>query len=367
MSTLKVLLKKEVLQFKRNSFLPKLVVVFPIMIMLIIPWVTTMDVRHVSVSVVDNDHSQLSQRITANINASEYLTLHSVTTSFDLAFKSLEQGDVDAILEIPQHFEKGFATGSVKKLSISANSVNATKGSLGSQYLAQTVASSIKEMRASLSPTQAGDLVVVQNRYNPTLEYRNFMIPAILVILIIIITGFLPALNLVGEKEAGTIEQINVTPVSRFSFTLAKLIVYWVAGLIVITIALIVAWLVYGLTAVGSLLTIYTGAFLFILVISGFGLIASNISSTMQQAVFFMFFFVMVFMLMSGLLTPIESMPQWAQYVTYVLPPRYFIAIMRSVFLKGATFYDMRFNFLALAILAVVMNLGAALTYRKRS
>ena len=367
MSTLKVLLKKEVLQFKRNSFLPRLVVAFPIMIMLIIPWVTTMDVRHVNVSVVDNDHSQLSQRIINKIDASEYLTLHSVSRSFNLSFKALEHGEVDAILEIPQDFEKGFVTGNTKKLSISANSVNATKGSLGSQYLAQTLASTVKEMRASLSPTSSSELTVIQNRYNPTLEYRNFMIPAILVILIIIITGFLPALNLVGEKEAGTIEQINVTPVSRFSFTLAKLIVYWVAGLIVITIALIVAWLVYGQTTVGSLLTIYTGAFLFIIVISGFGLIASNISSTMQQAVFFMFFFVMVFMLMSGLLTPIESMPQWAQYVTYILPPRYFISIMRSVFMKGATFYDMRFNFLALAILAVVMNLGAALTYRKRS
>lgn len=367
MSTLKVLLKKEVLQFKRNLFLPKLVVVFPIMIMLIIPWVTTMDVRHVNVSVVDNDHSQLSQRIINKINASEYLTLHSVTGSFDLSFNSLEHGDVDAILEIPQDFEKGFVTGSTKKLSISANSVNATKGSLGLQYLAQTLATSIKEIRASHSPTQAGDLVVIQNRYNPTLEYRNFMIPALLVMLLIIVTGFLPALNFVGEKEIGTIEQINVTPVNRFTFTLAKLIVYWVAGFLVITIGMLVAWLVYGLAPVGNILAIYTISMLFILVISGFGLIASNLSSTMQQAVFFMFFFVMVFILMSGLLTPIESMPQWAQYFTYILPPRYFISTIRAVYLKGATFYDMRYNYYALAAFAVVMNLGASLTYRKQS
>lgn len=367
MSTLKVLIRKEVLQFKRNTFLPKLVIVFPIMIMLVLPWVTTMDVRHVSVSVVDNDHSQFSQRIISKIHASEYLTLHSVSSSFTLSLKSLEDGEVDAILEVPQDFEKSIATGNPKKLNISANSVNATKGSLGAQYLAQTLSSCINELRESLSPVRQGDLFVVQNRYNPTLEYRNFMIPALLAILVIIITGFLPALNLVGEKEAGTIEQINVTPVNRFTFTLAKLIVYWVAGLIVITIALVVAWLVYGLSSVGNLLTIYAGAFLFVLVISGFGIIASNISSTMQQAIFFMFFFVMVFMLMSGLLTPIESMPEWAQYITYLLPPRYFIAILRSVFLKGATFYDMRFNFLALAALAIVMNLGAALTYKKRS
>ena len=364
---LKVLIKKEILQFKRNSFLPKLVIVFPIMIMLVLPWVTTMDVRHVNVSVVDNDHSQASRRIIQKIDASEYLTLHSVTGSFEVSMREIEKGNVDAILEIPQDYEETMITGFPKRLSVSANSVNSIKGSLGTQYLLQTISRTVAELRTSTAPVKNGELVTIQNRYNPTLEYRNFMIPALLIILMIIITGFLPALNLVSEKEIGTIEQINVTPVNRFTFTLAKLIVYWAAGLIVISIALLVAWLVYGLSAVGSLATIYAGAFLFILTISGFGIIASNISSTMQQAIFFMFFFVMVFMLMSGLLTPIESMPQWAQYFTYILPPRYFISIMRAVFLKGATLYDMRYNFLALTILAVIMNVGAALTYKKRN
>lgn len=364
---LKVLIKKEILQFKRNSFLPKLVIVFPIMIMLVLPWVTTMDVRHVNVSVVDNDHSQASKRIIEKINASEYLTLHSVSATFDLSMKALEKGNVDAILEIPKDYEESMLTGHPKRLSVSANSVNSIKGSLGSQYLVQTINKTVAELRSNTAPVKSNELVTIQNRYNPTLEYRNFMIPALLIILMIIITGFLPALNLVSEKEIGTIEQINVTPVSRFSFTIAKLIVYWVAGLVVITIALLVAWIVYGLSAVGSLAVIYTGAFLFILTISGFGIIASNISSTMQQAIFFMFFFVMVFMLMSGLLTPIESMPRWAQYFTYLLPPRYFISIMRAVFLKGATFYDMRYNFLALTVLAIAMNVGAALTYKKQN
>ncbi len=367
MSTLKVLIKKEVLQFKRNSFLPKLVIVFPVMIMLVLPWVTTMDVRHINVSVVDNDHSQFSARLIAKIDASDYFTLHSVTASFTPSMQMLEKGEVDAILEIPADYEKSMVTGEPKKLNVSANSVNATKGSLGSQYLAQTIGKAVQELRASHMPVKSSELVAIQNRYNPTLEYRNFMIPGLMVMLLIIVTGFLPALNFVSEKEIGTIEQINVTPVNRFTFTLAKLIVYWVAGLIVITIAMLVAWLVYGLAPIGSLLTIYAISFLFILVISGFGLIASNISGTMQQAIFFMLFFVMVFMLMSGLFTPTESMPQWAQYITYILPPRYFVSTMRAVYLKGATFIDMRYNFYALAAFAVVMNLGAALTYRKQS
>ena len=364
MSTLKVLIRQEVLQFKRNTFLPKLVVVFPVMMMLVLPWVTTMDVRHVNVSVVDNDHSTFSTRLINRIAANDYFTLQSVTTSFDLSMQQLEDGEVDAILEIPKDYEKSFVTGNLKKVNVSANSVNSIKGSLGNQYLVQTLSGAINEMRNSNAPVKNGGLIAIQNRYNPTLEYRNFMIPGLL---LIIITGFLPALNFVGEKEAGTIEQINVTPVSRFSFTLAKLIVYWVAGLIVLTLALLVIWLVYGLTSVGSILIIYVAAFLFILVISGFGLIASNLSSTMQQAIFFMFFFVMVFMLMSGLFTPTESMPKWAEYLTYILPPRYFVSTMRAVFLKGATLYDMRYNFYALAVFAIVMNLGAALTYRKQS
>ena len=350
MSTLKVLIKKEVLQFKRNSFLPKLVIVFPIMIMLVLPWVTTMDVRHINVSVVDNDHSQFSARLIAKINASDYFTLHSVTASFTPSMQMLEKGEVDAILEIPADYEKSMVTGEPKKLNVSANSVNATKGSLGSQYLAQTIGKAVQELRASHMPVKNSELVTIQNRYNPTLEYRNFMIPGLMVMLLIIVTGFLPALNFVSEKEIGTIEQINVTPVNRFTFTLAKLIVYWVAGLIVITIAMLVAWLVYGLAPIGSLLTIYAISFLFILVISGFGLIASNISGTMQQAIFFMLFFVMVFMLMSGLFTPTESMPQWAQYITYILPPRYFVSTMRAVYLKGATFIDMRYNFCSRSI-----------------
>lgn len=367
MSTLKVLIKKEVLQFKRNTFLPRLVVMFPVVMMLLLPWVTTMDVRHVNVSIVDNDQSTFSKRLINNIDANNYFTLQSVTRSFDLSMRQLEKGEVDVIMEIPQDYEKSFVTGMSKKVNVSANSVNSIKGSLGNQYLVQTLSKAITEMRNITAPSRGGELIAVQNRYNPTLEYRNFMIPGLLVMLIIIITGFLPALNFVSEKEAGTIEQINVTPVSRFTFTLAKLIVYWTAGLIVLSLALLIIWLVYGLTSVGSLLTIYSAAFLFILVISGFGLIASNLSSTMQQAIFFMFFFVMVFMLMSGLFTPTESMPKWAEVITYFLPPRYFVSTMRAVFLKGATFYDMRYNFFALTIFSIVMNVGAALTYKKRS
>ena len=188
-----------------------------------------------------------------------------------------------------------------------------------------------------------------------------------MIILFILVCGFLPALSIVGEKESGTIEQINVTPVGRMTFTLSKLLPYWFIGLFVLTVAMIVAWLVYGLTPTGSIGLIYLGAALFILTISGFSLTISNFSETMQQTMFVMFFFVMIFMLMSGVLTPIDSMPDWAQKITIILPPRYFVEILRSVYLKGTTFVELWTNYLALGIFAVIFNSLAAITYKKQA
>lgn len=367
MRILFVLLNKEFRQFLRNSFLPKMVIIFPIMIMLIMPWVATMDVRHIGVSVVDKDHSQTSRRMIQKIGSSDYFSLFSVSDDFGREFQLLEAGDVDAILEIPDGFERDLLGKTPQKVSISANGVNAMKGSLGMQYLMQTVSGTLAELRSEQGKPDSVSPIVVQNRYNPTLEYRNYMIPALMIMLLIMLCGFLPALNLVGEKEVGTIEQINVTPVNQFTFTLAKLIPYWIIGLVVLTLAMLLGWAVYGLVPVGSLGSIYLAAALFILVISGFGLIAANYSSTMQQAMFGMFFFVMIFILLSGLLTPIQSMPEWAQWITSILPPRYFIDIMRAAYLKGATIAELWPHYAALIGFAVLFNAAAALSYKKQS
>ena len=362
-----VLLQKEFLQIRRNPFLPKLIIAFPIMIMLIMPLVMTMDVRNVNVAVVDLDRSTTSHRIVSHIDKSGYMSLVDTTSAYALAMEELEQGNVDIIVQIPDKFEHDMAMATQKKISIIANAVNATKGSMGTQYIAQTIAHSLMEIRGEHSAAKQSDLVTVQNRFNPTLNYRHYMIPALMIILFILICGFLPALSIVGEKESGTIEQINVTPVSRLTFTLAKLIPYWIIGLFVLTVAMIVARLVYGLAPVGSIGLIYLGAILFILTISGFSLMIANFSNTMQQTMFVMFFFVVIFMLMCGLFTPIDSMPDWAQKITIALPPRYFIDILRSVYLKGTTFLELWYNFAALSIFAVIFNTLAAVTYKKQA
>ena len=198
-------------------------------------------------------------------------------------------------------------------------------------------------------------------------RFRNFMIPALMVILLIILCGFVPALSLVSEKESGTIEAMNVTPVGRLTFVLSKLIPFWVVGMIVITVGMTIGWLVYGLRPLGNIGAIYLASFLFSLVMSGLGVTIANRSATMLQSIFMMIAFVMIFQLMGGLFTPISSMPGWAQAITYAVPPRYFNEIMRSIYLKGASVADLWPQFLALAATAAIVCTLAAATYRKTS
>ena len=207
--------------------------------------------------------------------------------------------------------------------------------------------------------------IIPQYKFNPHLDYKFFMVPAIMVMLLTIIAGFLPALNIVSEKEKGTIEQMNVSPVKRPVFILAKLIPYWIIGFLVLSICMGIAALVYGLLPVGSLLTIYLFVGIYILVVSGFGLLISNYSNTMQQAMFVMFFFIMVFILMSGLFTPIASMPHWAQAITIFNPLKYLMQVMRLVYLKGSAFGELIPQCLALCAFAIVLNAWAILSYRK--
>ena len=197
------------------------------------------------------------------------------------------------------------------------------------------------------------------------MDYKNFMIPAYMVIVIILLGGFLPALNIVGEKEKGTIEQINITPVRKTTFIFAKLIPYWIMGLIVLSICMLLAWAVYGLSPNGGIWTVYLFSLLFIFALSGFGLVVSNYSDTMQQAMFVMFFFILVFMLMSGLLTPISSMPRWAQVITWLNPPRYFIEMMRGVYLQGCSLADLSHQLLALLGFDIFFGTWAVMSYRK--
>jgi ABC-2 type transport system permease protein len=368
MRTLGVLLEKEFLQLFRDPFMPKMIVFFPILVMLIFPWVATLEVKDVRVTVVDQDNSSLSRLISNEIEHSAYFEFQEVAKDYDRALLRLEEDRTDAIVSIPAGFEESLLKGSPKKISISANAVNAVKGSVGSQYLTQITGSA---QRGFLQEKGIQGLsvpeVTVTNRYNETLVYRNYMIPALMIMLLILVCGFLPALNIVNEKERGTIEQINVTPVKQSVFMLAKLIPFWVIGLVVVAISIFTSFILYGLVPSGSWLEVFLACMIFIILMSALGVVVANYSSTMIEAIFLMFFVIMIFVLMGGLLTPIESMPEWAQYFTFILPSRYFNTIMRATYLKGASILDLRLEYAALAAFGLIFGLLAAITYRKRS
>ena len=344
---IKYLLQKEFLQIRRNSFMPRIIFIFPIMVMCVMPWVMNQEVKNIRVDVVDMDHTTQSQQLMHQIEASNYFIFNGQKASYQEAMKDIETSLADIILEIRDG-----------KYLIAANAVNGTKGAIGSAYLSQIVASRQPILNSKFS---------ILNLYNKGQNYKVFMIPALMGILMMMLCGFLPALNIVGEKEKGTIEQINVTPVSKWSFILAKLIPYWIIGLVVLTLCLVLSWLVYGITCQGPLWLVYLLAILLALFFSSFGLIVSNYSDTMQLAMFVRWFFVVCLMLLSGLFTPARSMPDWAYLTTYINPMHYFVDAIRTVFVRGGTFQTIAHQVLALLCISSVMAVWAVKSYKKNN
>lgn len=369
---IKFLIEKEFKQLLRNSFLPKMILIFPCMIMLLMPWAANLEIKNINLNVVDNDHSMMSRRLVDKIKASTYFRVTDVSDSYTKGLEDIEAGDADLILEIPSHFERDWVNSEKAHVLVAANAVNGTKGGLGSSYLATIIneyAAGLLTEVPVISMASAVPLidVITQNFFNPCLDYKLFMVPALMVMLLTMLCGFLPALNVVGEKEAGTIEQMNVTPVSKFSFILAKLIPYWSIGFIVLTLCFGLAWLLYGIAPVGNFLTIYCFAVIFVLAVSGMGLVISNHSVTMQQAMFVMWFCMLILILMSGLFTPIRSMPEWAQFITVFNPLKYFMEVMRMVYLKGSGFADLLIQLGALVAFAIFFNIWAIWSYKKNN
>jgi ABC-2 type transport system permease protein len=364
---LKFLLEKEFKQIFRHAFIPKLILVFPVVMMLVLPWAANQEIKNLKLSVIDNNHSAVSERLINKIVASGYFILTDVSTSYREALQSIDAGSADIIVEIPQDFENDLYKSGLANVMISANSVNGMKGGLGSAYLSGIINDFAGELTTGQGGFFPSPIVRSQFKFNPGLNYKVFMIPALFVMLLTLLTGFLPALNIVGEKELGTTEQLNVTPMNKGIFILAKLIPYWIIGFVVLSIGMGLAVLIYGLTPAGSLATIYLYAVVYILGVSGMGIVISNYSDTMQQAMYVMFFFMLIIILLSGLFTPTSSMPQWAQAITAANPLKYFMEVMRSIYLKGSSMKELLPQFYALCGFAMLFNTWAVISYKKSS
>lgn len=365
----KYLLKKEFKQFLRDPGMPRMTLMFPFLIILVFPYAASMEVRNLKLAMVDNDHSDQAGMLMEKCASSGYFDVIDVTASPTEALALMDRGDVDAILTINAGFgkqlEKADSPQDDLPVSIKVNTVNGTRGSIGSQYLSQCVSSYVMSVKGG-SMSQMKQIGISETYlYNGFQDYKLYMIPALIVIAITMMCGFMPALNIVSEKEKGTIEQMNVTPVSKFAFIICKMIPYLAIAYFMVFSCMLLAKIFFGYGCAGSLVDISIFTLAHIVIMASFGLLVSNYSDNAQQAMFVIWFFSMIFMLVSGIFTPIASMPQWAKLVAYANPLTYYADAMRGIMLKGSTLADTWRDLVCLVGIGSLTTTWAVLSYHK--
>ncbi|SEW51195.1 ABC transporter permease [Chitinophaga arvensicola] len=369
MIVLGYILKKEFKQIFRDKTIIAMMFAMPTIQLIILPLAMNFDVKHVNLAVVDHDHSSYSRQLISKIGASGYFNIVAAEPSFQQAITYIEKEKADLVLEIPADFESNLVREGTQKLGVTVDAINGTKAAIGGNYLLSVINDFNQQIPVNAGrnmPSGAID-ITYSNWFNPLAEYRFYVVPAVLVLLLTLIGGFMSALNIVREKEVGTIEQINVTPIRKWEFILGKLIPFWVVGMIVFTLGLGVAWGVYGIWPVGSFVTMYVFAAIYLVALLGFGLLISTYTSNQLQAMFVAFFFIMIFMLMSGLFTAVDSMPPWAKLIANLTPVTHFIKVIRMIVLKGSGFADVQKELVYLLLFAAGLNGWAIFNYRKTS
>ncbi len=371
MRVLRILLEKEFRQIFRNPSILRIIFMMPVVQLIVMPLAADYEVKNVKLCVVDFDRSTYSQKLVNKIKSTSYFQLVDYTDSYDKALRYVENDQADLVLQIPSSFEKQIVKEDKSTLFMALNAINGVKANLGGAYLRTIIGDFNREVRLEwmqmprFNPQPTIQVSAI-NWFNPLMNYQVFMVPGILVILVTMVGAFLSALNIVREKEVGTIEQINVTPIRKYQFILGKLIPFWILGLMILTIGLFISWAIYSIIPVGSFITIYIFAAIYLLAVLGMGLLVSTFANTQQQAMLLSFFLMMIFILLGGLYTSIDSMPQWAQTFTKFNPVSYFIEVMRMVVLKGSSLFDIRMHILIVGTFAVVLNSFAVWNYRKR-
>lgn len=367
------IIQKEFIQIFRNKAILPMMTIVPIVQMIVLSFAADNEVKNVRLAIVDQDQSAYSRLLIRKIQVADRFILVDALPALAMADDMLQRDEADIILAIPPDFETLLHQRKKGQLQVLVNAINGQQATVGAGYLTAIIQSFNQEIRAEVlpqlvSPAASGAVqmnVETANWYNPELDYKYFMVPGIMAQLTTILVMLLTAMNIVRERELGTIEQINVTPIRKWEFILGKMIPFLIVGFVLLTVGLMAGKLIFAIPIRGSLVVVFTYALVNLIAVLGLGLFISNLSNTQQQAMFTTFFFVIIFILMSGLFTPIESMPEWAQYLTLPNPIAHFVHVMRSVLLKGSTFIDVAWNFKVTFVLAVVFNTLAILSYRK--
>lgn len=381
MRVLGFLLRKEFLQIFRDRVIVRMVFLMPLVQLLLLANTATFEVTSARLYVVDQDHSAMSRGVVNRLSASGRFVPAGSSQSLAQADAAMLARETEAILVVPEGFERDIVRDRVGKVQLILNAEDGAAAGVMQSYASQILAAYSRELGAEVQPTlgsiaartelpRRGQPVIEVRRrgwYNVDLNYRDYMVPAILTILVTIVGTLLTAMNIVREKDAGTLDQLNVTPVTRAIFIAAKLIPLWSLAIVDLAIGLVVAYFVFDMPIRGSLLLVFGAAGLYLIGALGIGLWISTVAETQQQAMFVSYSILLVYILMSGLFTPVNGMPTWAQWMAQVSPVMHFAHLMRAVLLKGAGLRDVLQQLTILSVISVTVLTIAVRQYQKRA
>ena len=371
MRTILYLIRKEFIQIFRNKFISKAIFAVPLVQMLILVPAVTFEIKNIALEIIDNDRTPESRVLLSKLEGSTFFKVKFSSSSEEQANNLLHNDKCSMILRIPSGFGKDIVLGNQAVLMASINAINPSAAQLAWAYLNGVIREYNAELKINSLSTNSlkGPIIEVINRYwyNEMLNYKYYMLPGILGILVTAIGFLLAGLNLVREKEMGTIEQINVTPVKKYHFIIAKMVPFLIIGLIDLVLGLVIGKLAFNIPFEGNIAILFLAAFIFLIAVLGLALFISTFSETQQQFMFIAFFCMIIFTLMSGIFTPYESMPLWAQKFNLINPVAYLMRINRMVMLKGSSIMDIRMEICSLIVIAVIFTSLAVALYRKRS
>jgi ABC-2 type transport system permease protein len=367
MRTLAFIIRKEFIQLFRNTVMVRIIFILPMMQLLVLAYTATFEIKVIRLHIVDHDRTKTARDLVGHFSGSPFYKIVDYSNSNKLADQDIMSNRVHQVITIPADFEKDLNTRGQAKVQLATNAIDGAAAALMNAYSLSIIQDfNINLLVESTGiPAQEPIKTTWSFWYNPELNYKNYMVPGILVLLVTIIGMFLSGMNLVKEKEIGTIEQINVTPIRKYQFIAGKLIPYWIVALFELSFGLILAKLVFNIPILGSVWLIFLVAAVYLLVILGLALFISTKTNTQQQAMFLSWFFLVVFILMSGLFTSVDSMPQWAKVIDWFNPIAYFVEVIRMIMLKGSGFMDILKNLALLGLYAIVALTVAIWQYRK--
>jgi ABC-2 type transport system permease protein len=368
LNTILYILQKEFRQIFRNKTMLPIIFAIPVVQLLILAYAVTFEIKNINLVIVDQDHSVASRQLVSKFAAPPFYHIKAYANSYAEAEEQLKTGKAHQILIIPNRFERDLQKETKASVQLISNAIDGSAAAIMNAYGNSIIADYNRDIIVDLSGGAISKpLFNIQYSYwyNPELDYKTYMVPGILVLLVTVIGLFLSSMNVVREKEMGTIEQFNVSPVKKYQFVIGKLVPFWFIALFELAFGLLLARIVFGIPIVGSLGLIFGVAAVYLLAVLGIGLFISTLVNTQQQAMFLAWFFAVVFIMMSGLFTPVDSMPQWAQNINIINPIAYFIKMMRMIMLKGSEFQDILKPFTAVAVYAVISLTLAVWRYRK--